>query len=427
VRSSVNTSVLLAIYAQHFTHQFFKTTPAFGNEGLTYTEHYIDMNNIYGPSVEVQHMLRDHKGGRMKMQTINGEEYPPYYKDCRVPTLKFFPGWDEPADVEDQLFALGHPFYSSNPGLVALSTIWLREHNRIAALLQKEHSDWGDEQLFQTTRNIITVVCFKITVEDYVGENLAKGKFKFRFIPTLMQGEIQWQNRIAIEFNHLYHWHEFIPDVYQIFDDKISNTDFKFRKDLILKHGAVGILHALSLQVAGEANGPNFDQFFGSHVAEQVIHHGRGIRLQPLNKYRELVGLPPYTKFEEFSDDEQTVKDLKALYVHPDAVEMFPGMFIEKRRDGGLFGATITQRGVPSTFQGVFGHPLLSEQYWTPSTFGGGIGWKIVNDENANSLEHLIRRNYNADLWKLKPEEPRGQMHTRDRSDDPFNEKKKEL
>jgi len=263
-------------------------------------------------------------------------------------------------------------------------------------------------------------------VEDYVGENLAKGKFKFRFIPTLMSGEIQWQNRIAIEFNHLYHWHEFIPDVYEIFDDKITNFDFKFRKDLILKYGAAGVLHALSLQTAGEANGPNFDPFFGSHVAEQVIHHGRGIRLQPLNRYRELVGLPPYTKFEEFSDDEQTVKDLKALYGHPDAVEMFPGMFIEKRREGGLFGATITQRGVPSTFQGIFGHPLLSEQYWTPSTFGGDVGWNIVNMEN--SLEHLIRRNYNKDSWKLSKGEPRGQMHTLARADDPFSvDKKKEL
>jgi len=315
----------------------------------------------------------------------------------------------------NQTFALGHSFFTVFPGLTALSTIWLREHNRIAKLLQKAHPSWGDEQLFQTTRNILTVVCFHITVSDYVGESLAKGTVKIHFYPDLLQGEMQWFNRIALEFNHLYHWHPFLPDDYIIGGKKYSTHELIYNSDILIQRGVSHMLDDFSRQIAGEANGPNFDPVVGAFVAKQVIEYGRALRLQPLNKYRLTVGLEPYKTFEEMTNDTETIENLKKLYHHPDAVEMFPGMFIEKRRPGGLFGSTITQRGTPSTFQGVFGHPLLSEKYWTPSTFGGEVGWKIVN--TPVNLEELIRRN--TQKWNGPDKAgPRGKMKVNDKEED---------
>jgi hypothetical protein len=179
-----------------------------------------------------------------------------------------------------------------------------------------------------------------------------------------------------------------------------------FNTKMLDKHGISGILDAFAHQIAGEANGPNFDPVVGIYVAKQIIQYGRSLRIQPLNSYRRQVGLPPYTTFEEMTDDPKTLEALKKLYQHPDAVEMFTGMFIEKRRPGGLFGATITQRGIPSTFQGVFGHPLLSEQYWRPSTYGGEAGWNIVNE--PCTLEQLIRRN--TPKWNGSGDGPSGKM-----------------
>jgi hypothetical protein len=93
VPSSTNTSVLLAMYAQHFTHQFFRTNPKMGNQGLTESRHYIDLNQIYGANVEIQHMLREHRGGRMLMRNINGEEWPPLLSEVPVPTLEEVNHW----------------------------------------------------------------------------------------------------------------------------------------------------------------------------------------------------------------------------------------------------------------------------------------------------------------------------------------------
>ncbi len=41
------------------------------------------------------------------------------------------------------------------PGLFMMNTIMLREHNRVCVVMKKEHPEWDDEQLFQTTKNII--------------------------------------------------------------------------------------------------------------------------------------------------------------------------------------------------------------------------------------------------------------------------------
>lgn len=178
VPSSVKISALLPIWAQHFTHQFFKTASGQGHQGLTsHLDHYVDMNHVYGHNEAVQHLLREHKGGRMLMKKgANGEWMPPTLSDIKGGVL--------PSDVPEttfkylgarpeERFALGHPFFSIFPGLTAISTIWLREHNRVAGLLQKEHPDWSDERLFQTTRLIIILECMHVVVSDYVGDNLA--------------------------------------------------------------------------------------------------------------------------------------------------------------------------------------------------------------------------------------------------------------
>ena len=40
-------------------------------------------------------------------------------------------------------------------GLFMMNTIVLREHNRLCDILKQEHPEWDDEQLFQTSKNII--------------------------------------------------------------------------------------------------------------------------------------------------------------------------------------------------------------------------------------------------------------------------------
>ena len=63
----MNTSALFAYFAQHFTHQFFKTD-YYKGPGFTWGRHGIDLSNTYGHDLQRENMLRLFKDGKMKTQ-----------------------------------------------------------------------------------------------------------------------------------------------------------------------------------------------------------------------------------------------------------------------------------------------------------------------------------------------------------------------
>ena len=86
------------------------------------------------------------------------------------------------------------------------NTIWLREHNRVAGILQQTHPSWDDERLFQSTRHVLIAQTIKIVVEEYV-QHLSGYNFKLAFKPQLLFGRpFQYQNKISAEFNLLYRY-----------------------------------------------------------------------------------------------------------------------------------------------------------------------------------------------------------------------------
>ena len=98
-------------------------------------------------------------------------------------------------------------------------------------------------------------------------------------------------------------------------------------------------------------------------------------------------------------------------------MELFSGMMLEKRRDVGLFSMTLTEIGIMRAFQGIFGDPLFSPSWWRPSTFGGKIGWQLVNAKVT--LQDLICRNVKGRCPTVSftvPDEGHIDLHSHDRN-----------
>ena len=52
--------------------------------------------------------------------------------------------------------------------LMAIHTIWVREHNRIANVLHVLNPTWGNERLFQEARKIVVAELQHITYNEWL-------------------------------------------------------------------------------------------------------------------------------------------------------------------------------------------------------------------------------------------------------------------
>ncbi|TSN30255.1 Prostaglandin G/H synthase 2 [Bagarius yarrelli] len=374
------TSLMFAFFAQHFTHQFFKTDMKRGPAFTRAKNHGVDLNHVYGENLARQHKLRLFKDGKLKYQVLDNEVYPPSASEVQVDM--HYP----PYVPESHRFAVGHEAFGLVPGLMMYATIWLREHNRVCDILIQEHPDWDDERLFQTTRLILIGETIKIVIEEYV-QHLSGYHFKLKFDPELLfNHRFQYQNRISSEFNTLYHWHPLMPDAFHIQGEIYNYKQFLYNTSIVTDHGIRNLVDSFSKQIAGRVAGGHNVPPALMMVARKSIENSRLMRYQSFNAYRKRFNMKPYASFEEVTGDKKMAVELEELYGDVDAMELYAGLLVEKPRFNAIFGETMVEMGAPYSLKGLMGNPICSPEYWKPSTFGGHVGFNIVNTASLRKL-----------------------------------------
>lgn len=99
----------------------------------------------------------------------------------------------------------------------------------------------------------------KIVVEDY-SNHLTNFNFPLFFKPELLFGQdFQYQNRISLEFNHVYHWHPLVPDEFNISGTIYNMKEFLYHPEIVVKHGMRDFVDSMIKQRAGLViNFPSF-------------------------------------------------------------------------------------------------------------------------------------------------------------------------
>lgn len=91
----------------------------------------------------------------------------------------------------------------------------------------------------------------KIVIEDYV-QHLSGYFLSLKFDPELLFGtQFQYRNRIAVEFNQLYHWHGLMPDSFIIQGQEYSYEQFLYNTSMLMDYGVEALVESFSKQVAG--------------------------------------------------------------------------------------------------------------------------------------------------------------------------------
>ncbi|CAB0019328.1 unnamed protein product [Nesidiocoris tenuis] len=317
---------------------------------------YLDCSNVYGSNVNSANRLRLFRGGQLRTQNVRGRAYLP----------------DNPGECTDQTntlacFTAGDGRVNEQVNLALIHTIWMREHNRVARVLQQLHPGWNDEALYQEARRIVIAELQHITYNEFLpillgrdytdrsGLTPREKGFTRIYDPTLRGGITNVFATAAFRYGHS-QIQSFIHG-YGMFGNLKESLEMSkqhFAPFLLYNEGAVDdMIRGLSAQASQEV-----DRFFSNQIRDHLfqgnldigldlialnVQRGRDHGLPPYNDWREICGLPRARRWSDLEAqmDPATITILSRLYSSPDEIDLFIGAVGERRKKGAMFGPTL--------------------------------------------------------------------------------------
>lgn len=401
-RLSAKSTCLFPAFAQYLTDGFIRTNPR--DTARTTSNHEIDLCPLYGRTEAQTNALRladetAGRRGRLKSQAISGEEYPLHYYLADGTPDPQFAALDKPLLGPDHmpepalerlvtLFAIGGDRANSTPFTSMINTLLLREHNRIAGELDRQHPDWNDEHVFQVARNIMIPMFIKIVIEQYIN-HITPAPFNLVADPSVAW-HADWNrpNWMTAEFSLLYRWHSLMPDEIAWPTGPIALGAFLLDNRPLTAVGLAEAFKAAAGQPTAELGAFNTGAALLG-VEWLAIKQGRDNRLAGYNAYRVAYGMPPAVSFGDISSHPDVVALLEANYASVDLVEFYPGLFAEDLVDKSPLPSLLMRMVGVDAFSQALTNPLLSEHVWNETTF---TPWGFDLIANTRSLGDILQR-----------------------------------
>ena len=327
---------------------------------------YLDGSMVYGSTTARARFLRELEGGRLKV----GPVFPPG-GHASLPTIPPCPPEkNELGEIEipsdctppgfNQVFLAGDTRANEQVSLTVMHTLWMREHNRIAGILQNLNSHWNDECVYQETRKIVGALIQKITLYDYLPLILGDQVFEQLVgmdYPGYQPGtDVSIPNAFATaayRFGHsqIQPTFERLNSSFQsIPAGPLSLRDAFFNPQAYYdSQGTAPLVRGWITQPARQ-----LDEFLNSILTNQLFERDNepGMDLATLNVQRGRDhGLPPYLIWKNFcknqfnisSDIQNELTYIRFLQTYGtlDTVDLFVGALAEEPLPGSIVGATL--------------------------------------------------------------------------------------
>ena len=313
---------------------------------------FVDASAIYGSDKDRADWLRTFVDGKLKVSegnllpwnTIDGENA------SEIDPSAPFMGDDTRTLVK--LFVAGDVRANENPLLIAIHTLFVREHNRLCDELLIRHPNWTDEQIYQRARKLNGAYLQNITFNEFlpsIGVNLPRYS---GYVEDVNPGIMNVFSAAAFRIGHTLINSDLLRmdnSGEELSDGSMKLQDGFFNPlsvvlsggiDPFFKGMGVQVMQKMDCKVISDLRNFLFGApgAGGSDLASINIFRGRDRGLSDYNTLRFDFGLPRVNDFEDFAATQADADALRALYGSVDIIDPWVGLLAERHMEDAIFG-----------------------------------------------------------------------------------------
>ena len=356
---------------------------------------FLDASMVYGSDDERARALRSFRGGRLRVDVEN-----------MMPFNDTDLHMDVMGPVPQTLLRLsGDVRANEQPGLTALHTIFVREHNRWADELRAENPRWSDENLYQAARKRVGALVQSITYNEWLPALIGSYAPDVDALRYDQRVDPRVSNEFATAFFRLGHT-MVSPQLMRIRnDDFCDDVPLSRLRDIFFRPGTMEDGPTMELILKGMANQLHEDVdtgvteelrdfLFGQpgmgglDLAALNIQRGRDHGLGDYNSTREFFGLECLHDWDRVTDDSDLAQALSAVYPDMTNVDLWVGALSEDPSGDSSLGELLSV-SLASEFRRL----AMADRFFYRWDFA--LTDAEVNEIEATTLADVIQRNTN--------------------------------
>jgi peroxidase len=315
------------------------TDPGNPRQQLNDISSYLDASPIYGLDVNRAAAVRTFHNGKLRTSTgPDGDLLP--LNACGLLNDQIGP--------DPHFFLAGDFRVNAGFGLMALQTLFLREHNRLAAELAAATPTATDEQIYQRARKLVGALTQVCTYEEFLPAMLGPhGLGKYHGYDPNVDAMVSNEFAAAgFRFGHSF----LSPELLIVFGDgsveTIHHRDALLNIGVIHRNGIGPVLRGFASQIQQEADIRVIDDIRNIHppggppldLVAIDIQRARDQGIPDYNQLRRCFGLHPVASFADITSDRALQHALESVYKDVASIDPLIGGLAEDHTPGGALG-----------------------------------------------------------------------------------------